>query len=274
MNSPDKSLTKLKSNSGCDLKNTNNDKEYECPHCNTVFNRKDNLTRHIDKYCKTKLAAEQEKQQLTQMQEMIVKLSEELNIVKQAQTNTPNSVNVNSNNNSNNNNSINSNNQTVNIQLVAFGKEDRSKLTEFEILKIMKRGYESIPELIKLINFDKDKPENHNIYISNKKEKDIHIFDGEKWKVVDRTKTIDNLFDDGRNFLLSKLEELNERDPPLGKITRISADKFERINDEIDEYPDRKNDVFKSIINMLYNERAMVIKSRKEFEVQQLNLLA
>ena len=85
--------------------------------------------------------------------------------------------------------------------------------------------------------------------------------------------TIDNLFDDERNFLLTKLEELNERDPPLGKITRSLADKFERFNDEIDEFPDRKKAVFNSIGNVLYNERAMIIKSRREFEVQQLNLL-
>lgn len=249
-----KSLTKYK----------NNENQYTCQHCHSIFSRKDNLLRHIEKYCKNKDEDKPDlnQEKIDQMQELIVKLSEELSIAKQSRINIPNSVNVNSNN-------INSNNQTVNIQLVAFGKEDRSKLTDLEILKIMKKGYYSVPELLKLINFDKEKPENHNMYISNLKSDNVHVFDGEKWKSVNRTETIDNLFDDGRNFLLNKVEELNERNPPLGDITKNLVIKFERCNDEIDELPDKKREVFKCIRDLLYNERKMIQNSKKFHEAQQ-----
>ena len=40
--------------------------------------------------------------------------------------------------------------------------------------------------LIEKVHFDVNKPQNHNIYISNLKNKYIMIYDGNKWECKDR----------------------------------------------------------------------------------------
>ena len=50
-----------------------------------------------------------------------------------------------------------------------------------------------IPNLIKRIHFDPKKPENHNIYISNIKNKYVMIYDGIKWNLHNRDETIEGL---------------------------------------------------------------------------------
>ena len=48
-----------------------------------------------------------------------------------------------------------------------------------------------IPSLIKKIHFNPRKPENHNIYISNIKNKYIMVYDGDKWNLSNQNETID-----------------------------------------------------------------------------------
>jgi hypothetical protein len=173
--------------------------------------------------------------------------------------------------NSNNNNTINNDNKTVNIQLVAFGKEDTSKLTKLEILKILNKAYYSVPELVKMIHFDKNKPENHNLYISNDRSGLVIKYDGEKWITVDRMEAIRDLFDDGRNFLVNKLEELRESDPPIGERGQKMMNKFDCFDHDIDAYPEKKKEIYKELRCLLYNYGNMAAEKRKKQEKGLLN---
>ena len=52
-------------------------------------------------------------------------------------------VNIDNLNNINTVNNVNCNNKTVNIQLIAYGSEDKSKLTNLELLKILSLSNDS-----------------------------------------------------------------------------------------------------------------------------------
>jgi len=240
---------------------------YKCEFCSKTFTLNHNLKRHLESRCRVK--TDSDKRKFVENPNY-AKLAKELDDIKTKLASYEDkpqkiSVNHNSNNTTNNINS-NSNNNTVNIQLVAFGKEDRSKLTNMEILKILNKGYHSVPALLEAIHFDKNKPENHNIYISNDRSSVIHVFDGEKWNAVDKNETISNLFDDGRDFLLTKAEEFNEREIPLTDRSKKMVLKFERFNNDIDEYPVKKNEIITMIKGILYNDRNIPMNTRKQIE--------
>lgn len=100
-------------------------------------------------------------------------LKKEISIKK----NSINGNNINSNNTTNttNNTTNNTNNQQNNIKnlqinLIAHGKEDLSFITEDRLKKILYKGFKSIENLTEIVHFDKNRPQNHNVYISNIKD--------------------------------------------------------------------------------------------------------
>ena len=94
-----------------------------------------------------------------------------------------------------------------NIKLLSYSDTDRSHLTDKDILKCLKHSNFCIPYLIKKVHFDVNKPENHNVYISNLKNKYVMMYDGNKWKCADRDEQIGNLIDDNETIIEYRLEE-------------------------------------------------------------------
>ncbi len=244
----------------------NNDKSSRCSYCNKTFSYKHNLLRHIKSRCKTKNQLDNEKEMIFQ------KLLNDMNRIKddydsmktridELEHENARLVNVTTNNISNSNNTVNSNN-TINIQLVAFGKEDKDSLTDNEIYKILKRGFSSVPELVKALHFDETRPENHNIYISNMRDNYVMVYDGDKWALRDRAETIDNIFDDGRNFLIVRFENMKNS---LDERSRKFLKKFERFDYDIDHCPEKKDQIMNDIKLILYNKKDIPLKTRKSF---------
>jgi len=255
----------------------NDENSLQCKYCLREFSRTDSLKRHIESSCKVKLSEEQKTKELidvitnernqlikereqrdAQVNEMIRSLKDELNMIKQGKSKKISVGNVNSNNTITNNS-----NNTLNIQLVAAGKEDKSRLTNVEICKLLSSAYYSVPNLIKLMNFDVNKPENHNMYISNDRSNLMLTFNGDRWIAVDRTDTIRNLFDDGRNFLIDKVEEIRDSGEPIPKRMVNAINKFERFDNDIDDQPKKKTEIFNEIRRLLYNGRDIPINTRK-----------
>ena len=56
-----------------------------------------------------------------------------------------------------------------NIKLLAYKNTDISTISDNDIIKCINHNNMCIPQLIKMIHLDPQKPENHNIYISNLK---------------------------------------------------------------------------------------------------------
>ena len=61
--------------------------------------------------------------------------------------------------------------------------------------------YVALPKLIKNIHFHPEHPENHNIRITNKKEKFIKVYKNNKWQLEDKKQVIENMVDKGKSIL-------------------------------------------------------------------------
>ena len=155
---------------------------------------------------------------------------------------------------SNSNNTINIQN---NIKLLGYNNTDRSHLTDSDILKCLQHSNFCIPHLIEKIHFDVNKPENHNVYISNLKNKYIMIYDGEKWKCKDRDEQINSLIDDNESVIEYKLEEWIEN----GNEYPTIMNKFKRY---IDKKENNKvlNKIKEEIKLILFNNRNVIEKNK------------
>lgn len=153
-------------------------------------------------------------------------------------------------------NSHNTQNITNNINIVAFGEEELETIVSNEICKkILFKGFEAVPCLIEYVHFNKDKPELHNCFISNMRDKYAVTYDGINWNLTDANEVINTLRDDKQIYLENKFEEFYDL---LDKTTQKKFNKFiaERDSDlVINRYKE-------SIRLILYNKRGIVIKTK------------
>ena len=236
--------------------------ENECCYCHKIFSRDDSLTRHIEKSCKVKkrdnaekeellrVLVEQQQQQnnvLTQLLETNKKLTDEL--VQLKSSGIKQKIG---------NQNIQINNNFAN-GLVPYGKEDISKISDMVFERLFNRGFASIPALVLTLHFNKNKPENHNIYISGIRNDFILIYDGAKWIVRDRNDTLAQMYLDKADILESKFEEMHKHLEP--HVIRM----FERFLEKKDDC-EIVNKIKKDLKMLLYNNREVVEDTRKRIE--------
>jgi len=208
--------------------------EIVCEYCEKNFSTFPNLTNHVKNYCKLKDKYKDDE---------IKKLKEELRNVK----------NITINNNNNNNNTNN-----TNIIIVVNNYEETSieKITDKIFKNVLKdEPYKMIPNLIKVVHFNPDIPENHNICLSNrnKNNKYLQVYRNGHWEITDKDTEIDNLINDKETLLGDWVEE--NKDCHIGIV-----DKFE-------EYLETKYDVdtaklIKDEVELLlYNGRHLIKKN-------------
>ena len=211
-----------------------------CPICDTEFNHKNNYYRHKKHYCKIKNEnesdllekLEKKEKEMKKLKETIQKISSEKKVVY---------------------------NQTINNNFTILSHKqqpDLSHLTNSDYLKIMNRGFNSVPKLIEAIHFNPDKPENQNVYIPNIKTKYAMVWNGNKWDLKDRSEIIDDMYEDNSNILIDKMEEfegleLKELQEKLKKFKRFINQKE---NDKI------KHRIKEEIKLLLYNNKDSVKK--------------
>jgi hypothetical protein len=170
---------------------------------------------------------------------------------------------INNINNINNIHNIKHISNTYEIQLVAFGNEDKSHLTYKDIYHLLKKGFNSVPELIKAIHFNENKPENHNVYIPSMSRNYVMVYDGEDWGLKDKVDTIEDIFDDGRNFLIIKKDEISEL---LNGKYENEFKKFDRFNSQIDNTfaKEKKESILNDIKLILYNKKELPLTTKKK----------
>jgi len=129
-------------------------------------------------------------------------------------------------------NTTNNINNTQNIQLNSYGKEDLEHITDKMKTQLLKIPYGMIPKMIEAVHFNNDKPENNNIAFTNKRENKIKVYSGDKWIYKDKDEIIYDLID-GKYFILdnhydSVVESLN-------MTTKTTYEKFRTFFDENDK---------------------------------------
>ena len=219
----------------------------KCKYCEKEFSNNQNKKRHEIK-CSKKLNLElQEKIQMVNNTLLEIKNVVGKNIIEYPHNFTPQvSQTAQS---ITNNNTINNNNN--NIIINNFGSEDTSHITKKDLIKALKMCKEFPLELIKITHFNKDKPENHNIYKPNFKDKYVKYFNDDIWKIGDAKKIMTELYMSKMDIAEEKFDDLKQY------LSDTTKDRFQWFLDNREE-PEMMSEILKKIAEMLYNERGVI----------------
>ena len=211
--------------------------DVKCSYCSKTFSTKYNKIRHENK-CELSRSSE------------IDLLKEELkSIRKEIKSSHKSNTNI-----------LNGNltqNITNNTYICKFGEENMEHLTKKQLIYLFNRCFGSIPEFAKLTYFNKDVPENCNVYLPNIKDKYACFFNGTKWEMKRKDEIIDNIYETAEAFLIEKFDDLKEG---LGKDTLTKYTRW--LNEHTQD--ERENVAKEQIKLLLYNEKDMVIELRKK----------
>lgn len=225
---------------------------HECHYCGKCFSYKHTLKRHINTNCKEKKESDMQQK----YDELLQKLDQKLDQIQKANIQNSAVGSHNSNNGNNNNNTINTTNNIV--QLLAFGKEDMNNLTDAIIKKILKKGFLSIPALVEKVHFDKNIPQNHNIFIPNMRDKYAMVYDGE-WSLKETSEVLDRLYGRNSDFLEERFNEFYDNlDEPTQK-------KFNRFINQKDK-DETINRIKSDLKLLLYNKRNVPMNTKKSLK--------
>lgn len=200
-----------------------------CSFCGKLFSRKDSLQRHQQNHCKKKP-------------------KENPTIINNYQT-----INNYQQNIQQNINQFNPNFSNIN----PFGQEDISFLTSEVLKNIIKNPEAGIPQLISLIHFNPDIPQNQNVRLKNKKEPYIDVFNGQIWEMRDKDDTINDLIASKKEIADDYFENTLEMQEEQKKtiINSLIQSKYESYTDAIDNYVDSiaiQDDTVKNTIKKKY----------------------
>ena len=214
------------------------DDSLECKHCHSAFKNK-----YIRKTHENRCA--------DMIGKLVDKKIAEMGLVKsEGQVLVTQNVN-------NNVTNINNGNITNNTIIINnLGNEDISHITKNQMIKLLRMNKECPVEMIKMIHFNKDKPENHNIYKPNFKDKYVKYCDNNIWKIGDLMKIVTELY-------LSKMDLAEEKFEQLKQFLEESKkDRFQHLLDNREE-PDVMGGILKRIIEIIYNERTVITERIK-----------
>jgi len=228
----------------------NMDVKNMCHYCHKIFSRSDSLARHIDKSCRARKSLDDSKEKM--FQKLLIEHNELIKRIDILEKENKKYKHVVKNN-------IQIQNNVFNIKMIPFGKEDISSITNRTYKQIIDRGFMSIPAFVEKIHFDKNKPEFQNIYISNMRDDYILVFDGNDWKLSNKTDTLDTLYNEKFCILENKFQELID-DLPENVIS-----KFRRFLNKSDD-DNTKNGIKKELKLILYNHRKLVENTRKSLQ--------
>jgi hypothetical protein len=227
--------------------------KYICCFCKKLYINKQVLLKH-HKVCKIK--KEQTIQiQLQEMNNKIKDLETKIIIPK-----TTNNTTNNTNNSHNTTNNTNTTNNIINLSILPFNKANNF-FNDMEKISLFDRGFKSVEECIKQKHFNKDHPENHNVYISNNRDKYINLFNGDEWIIEDKNEIIDQLITDNTEYLIENFNDMmDELDTKIVNKFNKFKNEIEEGGEPIDEFSNRMKNNIKIL---LYNNRNMIISTIK-----------
>jgi len=214
----------------------------KCNYCNKVFTRTDNLSRHIDRYCKKKVDTNEKK--LLNYIKIIEK--EKKNLSKQVEDLLINSTTI--------------CNKTINMQqniiINSYGKENLNYLTTKYLTGLIHRPFDSVQSLLKTIHFNPNHPENHNIKISNKKQKYANVYNSGNWEFKNKKDVIENIVDNGFNIIECHYEDVKD------KLESIKKDRFTDFQSNYDTNPKTKKTIESDMEMIILNGNSGEIEGK------------
>jgi len=200
-------------------------KDHFCEHCNKGFNHKTHLYRHHKSYCKV---IKQEKTEISELKNIIeehkkihsedMKEKEKLyEYIEKLILNSGNTINI--------------ENQTNQINLNNFGEEDISHITDNFKMKMLKLPYVMVQNMIEKVHFNKNKPENKNIALTNKRDKMIKVLNKGCWKYKDKVQILDEMIKKNYYRLDDYYEEIAKN-----KMDKIHNNRYLKFQKKFDNH--------------------------------------
>lgn len=236
----------------CKKASTINTDEKICEYCNKEFSRTTNLRRHL-LACKFK----EMKQQNNLLVEELIKQKNQNKILKDKNGTTINNTTNNIYNTINNNTTI-INNNNINCYLVNHGSEDYGDVD----LKNIFDGESILLKFIEELHCNKNKPEYHNILITDNSRNIVQVYENNKWNVDNKNNVIHSII--GRT--IKQLD--NVKDSFRSKYRNKYDEEFNiYILGTIDNYHLEHNKKLKKQIgNSIYNNKDMIKETKKLME--------
>jgi hypothetical protein len=169
----------------------------------------------------------------------------------------------------NNNNVLNNNVLNVNIENF---KDTKDFLTNDRKYYLLQRGMNALPYLVKDVNFNPERPENHNMYISNIKTKTAQVKENGQWVKRDaRILVNDIIYDYDCRYFRGFAEN---PDPDIDR-EYPKATKYYYEYVDITDNKEAQKKIQNEIIEMMYNNREMIMETRRKEEaaIKQRKLL-
>jgi hypothetical protein len=219
-------------------------KSNQCKCCNKIFYDSSNRKKH-----EVKCLSDQKYKLLeAKVHELELMLKSGVNPLP---INNNNPLSIEKHNNSHNTTMTNNNttNITNNFVINKFGCEDISHITKKDMITVFRKCFSSVPHFIKLKHFNKETPQNCNMYIADIKSRYAFIYNNDKWEITDKNALLQDLYSENCNYLeceFNKMEELDE----------ITINKFETFLNKKDEDA-TSNMVKENIRQLLYNEKGI-----------------
>ena len=252
----------------------NNKKEYVCYYCFKKFTTNSNWCRHMNNYCKMKKKQEQTKEltyqnlldKFEQLNNKVLNLENQLAEERKKNETRIITQNIETQNIENKNietqNTHNGDN-VVNINLIAYGRENLDKIDVKYVLEALKRGISSIPIIAERIHFNVKYPEFQNVYITNMNQKYGMVYDGQEWILKDRNTIIDDMYEKKYDFLDENFESIYTQ---LSDSQQKAFKRFLDIHENADT-----NKQFKKIINKIKQDLKFLLYNKKKIPIDNHN---
>ena len=234
--------------------------EHKCKYCDKCFKHRQSMYRHIKYYCKkshdegiqeyVNLLNEKEQEikekdlALKNSSIQLVKIEKQLSLLtKKLQIkNINNGVYIQGNLH---------NIQNINLNLLNYNQTNYEYLTDKDYIKCIKDCNSCVKTLIEKVHFNKNHPENMNIYISSIKGNFIMVYRNNKWHLTNRKEQIDDLYENNELMLENWYNEYHEKYPHIIK----SFKKYLQNKEHDDEFIQKIKD---EILLVLYNQRDLI----------------
>lgn len=153
-----------------------------------------------------------------------------------------------------NNIKTNINNINITLSLTPYNDPNMEGIQPYFDLAI-KKLFLSVPSLIENIHFNNKYPENKNICISNKRAKDAKVFDGKKWKTINK------------QFLLHEMLTTYEREL-INYAEEKGNNKYIKNYEAVKKNDNATNDLIDEVHNVIYDNSEKVNIKIKEVQKQ------
>jgi hypothetical protein len=147
-------------------------------------------------------------------------------------------------------NNFNNNSQTINqIQINAFSKEDPSHILKNKhfLDQCVRRTNKGLVELADKMHFDKNKPENNNLRITNKKHPFIQYHNGNKWMYEKKDKILNQVIDHSYGIMQDHFDD-NEHEIK----NNMSNAMFSYIKEWMEKMSDKDKEVIEPLLEDLH----------------------